>query len=507
MKKQYEFIAITVMLLSACNSGDDKPKTLADTFSFDAATQSREDDINDSIFISGLELLNIDTSQIKSFTFTISAKPGTYSEPIRASYTLDYLKTKNLVNTGDNTVTIPIFGLYSGFTNTINITYQFIDNSTYSFITNITTDTFNDTNNIYNNITTDVTPTTTPEFSFIAMKNRLYPPVIMDIDGNVRWMLPITTSSLSSIFTNNGFYIGDDRGLGIKYYSLFGGNESYSVRGSSTNIQGGFFHHNIDQGKNGFLIELEGSFNGVFKVESYLAEVDHTGLIKKEWDIGKLLRDYMIGEGDDPSNFIRDGVDWFHMNAATYSPDDDTIIVSSRENFVIKIDYDTGNVIWVLGDENKYWFSYPSLQRLSVSLNGGDKPIGQHAVSISRSGQLMFFNNGYNSINQPIGAPTGINLTSSQVEIINIDNQLKHGEVTWQFDDGIYSDVCSSAYENESGNQILINFAAADNRKKAVVMGVDKQKNKLFQYSLSSPQPCATSWNAEIVPLQNIRFQ
>jgi arylsulfate sulfotransferase len=30
----------------------------------------------------------------------------------------------------------------------------------------------------------------------------------------------------------------------------------------------------------------------------------------------------MIKNGDDPSDFVRDGVDWFHMNSAIYDPSD-----------------------------------------------------------------------------------------------------------------------------------------------------------------------------------------
>ncbi|KHN65112.1 hypothetical protein BA188_11250 [Aeromonas hydrophila] len=217
----------------------------------------------------------------------------------------------------------------------------------------------------------------------------------------------------------------------------------------------------------------------------------------------------MLQEGDEPSNFVRDGMDWFHMNAATYDPADDTLVISSRENFVVKLDYTTGKLIWLLGDETKHWYSYPSLQKLALSLSSGQTPIGQHAVSMTKDGKLMLFNNGRRSFNNPAGTPAGIDLATSQTAIFAIDNQNKTAQVAWSFDDGIYSDVCSSIYEDKLAAQgdFLINYAAADNRTRVVIQGINKDKQKLFEFTYPSPTPCATSWNAIQIPLENIHFQ
>ena len=78
--------------------------------------------------------------------------------------------------------------------------------------------------------------------------------------------------------------------------------------------------------------------------------------------------------------FVRPGVDWFHNNSAIYDPSDDSIIVSSRENFVIKLDHKTGQIIWIFGDPTKYWYTFPSLRAKALTLApGGLYPIGQHA--------------------------------------------------------------------------------------------------------------------------------
>lgn len=265
---------------------------------------------------------------------------------------------------------------------------------------------------------------------------------------------------------------------------------------------------NIDPGKNGILIELDGTTDGTLKIESFLSEIDMNGNVIKEWDLGKIFSEYMQQEGDDPSNFVRDGIDWFHMNATTYDPVDDSLIISSRENFVVKLDYNTGKIIWLLGDETKHWYSYPSLQKLAISLTAGQVPIGQHAVSLTQEGKLLLFNNGQKSFNNPAGTATGIVLAASQTAIFDIDSQSKKGQLIWSFDDGIYSDICSSIYQDKTTSQgdYLINYAAADNRARVIIQGVSKEKQKLFEFSHPSTVPCATSWNAIQIPLENIIY-
>ena len=43
-------------------------------------------------------------------------------------------------------------------------------------------------------------------------------------------------------------------------------------------------------------------------------------------------------------------------------------MVSSRENFVMKLDYHTGNIIWILWDPSKYWYTFPSLRAKALTL-------------------------------------------------------------------------------------------------------------------------------------------
>lgn len=507
MKKSLLFTFVCFGLYG-CNGSSDNSKTLAEQLSYDPATQVTENDIHDSVFISALDLTELDSNNIKNISFTIKPKIGSYAKPVTATYDWQYIAANDLYDSSNKRIQLPIFGLYSAYTNDVTVNIQFIDDSHYVFQKHITTTAYIDSTGVYDNVGISIKPTTTPTYSYFYLKGSKKSPIIMDIDGEVRWDADIIKISASSTFIDNSFLIGNSKNKKVDSINLYGRSSSLNIEGS---VMGGdaYFHHNIDPGKQGILIELDGTTDGALKIESFLSEIDSSGKVIKEWDLGKIFSEYMLQEGDDPSNFVRDGVDWFHMNAATYDPADDTLVISSRENFVVKLDYATGKLIWLLGDETKHWYTYPSLQKIALSLSSGQTPIGQHAVSMTKDGKLMLFNNGRRSFNNPAGTPAGIDLATSQTAIFAIDNQNKTAQVAWSFDDGIYSDICSSIYEDKLAAQgdFLINYAAADNRTRVVIQGINKDKQKLFEFTYPSPTPCATSWNAIQIPLENIHFQ
>lgn len=99
------------------------------------------------------------------------------------------------------------------------------------------------------------------------------------------------------------------------------------------------FHHNIDRGRNGLVADV----TIAPEFEAANLEFDPvSGKLLNLRDLGQIISAAMIAGGDDPSTFATGSrSDWFHNNATTYNPADKTLIVSSRENFVIAIDYDT----------------------------------------------------------------------------------------------------------------------------------------------------------------------
>ncbi len=198
------------------------------------------------------------------------------------------------------------------------------------------------------------------------------------------------------------------------------------------------FHHNIEPGKTGWLAEFNAiDANGVPQIESIVTEMDASGRVIKEWNFASILATHVRSQGDDPALIICPDIDWFHVNAATYDPRDDASMASSRENFVVKVDYQTGRLIWIFGDPTKYWHTFPSLRSKALRLQeGGLHPIGYHATSITRDGLLMLFNNGAPSFNQPAGAAAGETRSYSAVSADRIDAATMTAVEQWRFDYG-----------------------------------------------------------------------
>jgi hypothetical protein len=217
----------------------------------------------------------------------------------------------------------------------------------------------------------------------------------------------------------------------------------------------------------------------------------------------------MSSLGDDAAAFVRPGVDWFHSNSAIYDPADDSVIVSSRENFVIKLDYQTGAIVWILGDPSKYWYTFPSLRAKALTLTaGGHYPIGQHALSITPDGLLLLFNDGTPSLNQPAGAPAGAARNFSVVSAYSIDTASGSATEVWDYDAGqaIYSAICSSAYET-SDRSILVDYAVADNETQTLLVGLDPNRTAVFEFAYPNYGGCNTGWNARPVALGALSIQ
>ena len=68
----------------------------------------------------------------------------------------------------------------------------------------------------------------------------------------------------------------------------------------------------------------------------------------------------------------------------------------------------------------------------------------------------------------------------------------------------IFSPICGSSYE--SGNSYLVDFATADNYQEARLVGLDANKNVVFDFQYSSPAACNAAWNAIPIPMENLQI-
>src|SRR4029434_9746180 len=236
-------------------------------------------------------------------------------------------------------------------------------------------------------------------------------------------------------------------------------------------------------------------------------EVVLSGALLKTWNLADIISAAMVAGGDDPSQFVYPAsTDWFHNNAVTYNRADDSLILSSRENFVICIDYETGAIKWILGDKTKKWFQFPSLAQFALTMTPGSlPPIGQHATSITFDQDLLLYDDGFASSFQQ---PPGVNRTysSPRKHQLNLNDVSGGGDpgtatVVWNYeqDKSIYSPICSSGYEDAPKNY-LIDHACTDGSfitgsGLAQLLGLDAAGNQIFYYQYPTIF-CNTAYNS-----------
>ncbi|MDQ3413501.1 MAG: aryl-sulfate sulfotransferase, partial [Verrucomicrobiota bacterium] len=315
--------------------------------------------------------------------------------------------------------------------------------------------------------------------------------------AEVRWIGTANIGTQDVALFDNAFYLGAGSFL---YRTEFDGTTTVLADYSSIGVTG--FHHNLDPGKTGLILDVD----TVNDIECVNLEVDKDGNVLKTWNLADIVSAAMVAGGDNPNQFVkRAPIDWFHNNATAYRASDNSLIVSSRENFVIALDYDSGAIKWILGDPTKRWYDFSSLRAFALSL-GPDTlpPIGQHAVSISGD-QLLLFDNGTGSIYQ---MPPGETRDYSAPRKYQLDLANSTATEVWHYlpEPSIYSPFCSSVYEDATDNY-LIDYTLGGPYVFTGIVGLDGQGNKAFDYRYEELDFCGTAWNAAIIHWENLQLK
>ena len=306
-------------------------------------------------FISNVHLLASNTSVLKSIQFTIRPKPASVTRALSGTYANSYLIDRHFENPQTGQIVLPVYGLYDGYSNLVTLTYRFLDGSSKQANITIGTATFNDACG-YKTPTFLQRRSTAPlSYDYILVKGAcsLFSPAIVDTDGALRWVGTSGFATTPTTFFDNAVYIPN----GPRVYRMDLDGAVTQV-GDYSNLGITFFHHNIDPGKVGIILDA----NTTSFYNSVNIEVDASGHLLKTWNLATIIATAMRAGGDDPNQFVYPTPnDWFHNNSVAYNRADDSLIISSRENFLICIDYDTSAIKWILGDPTKKWYQFPSL--------------------------------------------------------------------------------------------------------------------------------------------------
>lgn len=437
-----------------------------------------------------------DAGEVASASFTIRSKPGHRARDVHVVRSRAALERSGAIDTPGRRIRVDVFGLYAGHENHVTFQVELNDGRSLTWEQELRTPP----------ASPDATAPRIDVWFADARLDMDYMilqghgrPTILDVDGEIRWRAPdVGEAVFPRAITPDGLVLGSLFSPLVCRVDWAGRAQSSALSDPRCVLS----HHNIEPGKRGFLNTVSYMDGDVMRPQSVLAEMEADGEITRLWDFDALFEDLIGSHGEDPSPLVQNGVDWFHMNSAVYDASDDSVIVSSRENFVVKADYATGAIRWILGNPDKLWYAaYPaSLQPLALEIVG-DPPIGQHSLSVHPDGtRLLLFDNGKGNI---VLDDVGDTRATSRVAMYRIDEVARTATEVWRFDPGIFSAFCSSAYGTRSGSVLAV-YSNPDGNDPARFLVVNEAQEVLFDAALQSGG-CGLAYSAQELHLEDLR--
>ena len=213
-----------------------------------------------------------------------------------------------------------------------------------------------------------------------------------DVNGDVRWYLTINALWEINRLDNGHLLVSTERLINSPYYMT--GLYEMDLLGKiykEISLEGGYHHDYFEMPNGNLLVASDDFYNDYGTVEDYIVEVDmNTGEIVKTWD----LKDILNMEDGKSENWVE--YDWFHNNSVWYDEATDSITLSGRhQDAVINIDYDTGELNWIIGDPTNWSEEY---QKYCFTPVGDDFEWqwSQHAAMITPEGYVFILDNGNN---------------------------------------------------------------------------------------------------------------
>ncbi len=278
---------------------------------------------------------------------------------------------------------IPVLGLYADFNNEVLLESEGITHRIF-----IQTDPLPDDFVLPEMVFSDKSKLDNELYFFTPSANGYT--CAYDVNGDVRWYL--TNNAIWQIgqLENGRMLLGTERLIEEPYYNT--GLYEMDMLGKiyvEYSLPGGYHHGYFEMDNGNLLIASDNFEQGT--VEDTVVEVDrNTGEIIKSYDLKTVLN-----QGDAKAEGWT-AEDWFHNNSVWYDTATNSIILSGRhQDAVISIDYDSGELNWIIGDPTNW---RENMQEFFFT------PIGdefewqwsQHAAMITPEGYVFILDNGNN---------------------------------------------------------------------------------------------------------------
>lgn len=339
---------------------------------------------------------------------------------------------------------LPIYGLYGKYTNKVILTTESGEKKEID----IKIDDFAPTENA--EVLENKIENSNGEFYFgtssLGTGN-----IALDNYGEIRWWLNIGYTKGMTMLQNGHILLSNaDNGPDLTSTSGVVELDMLGYVHKNYEIEGGY-HHDGYELENGNLIILTSKRDGG-SLADYVVEVDrNTGKVVKDWS----LKDIALKV--DPDLLEPGEITWGWINSVFYDKNTDSLILSLRnQNSVVAIDYQTGNIKWILGEE-KYWSS--KFKDYLIKGIGDDfiYPQGQHSVNILSDGRLSIFNNGYNAYKEETVSCKSLKNNASYAMVYSLDLNNKTAKVDWKFGGKEYFSYALSSFTYSTNGHRVFN--------------------------------------------------
>ncbi len=277
---------------------------------------------------------------------------------------------------------LPIYGLYPDYNNEISIKYGDVSKTIY-----IKTDKLPDNFILPTNVEANKSKSDN-ELYFFSPSSKGYM-CAYDVNGDVRWYLTESFTWNINRLKNGNLLISTERLVNPPYYTT--GLYEINLLGkiyTEFKLEGGY-HHDYFELENGNILVASDNFaDGM--VEDYIVELDrNTGNIVKTFNLKDILN-VNDGKSENWTDY-----DWFHNNSVWYDKNTNSITLSGRhQDAVINIDYDSGELNWIIGDPTNWSSEYQKY--FFTPIGDFEWQWSQHAAMITPEGYVFIFDNGNN---------------------------------------------------------------------------------------------------------------
>ena len=340
-----------------------------------------------------------------------------------------------------------------------------------------------------------------------------------DANGDVRWYSTRYNSHIFKELANgNLLYLTKESNDADTYNVLletdylgkiynrydFSSSSASNDTGKSEGEMTVIHHDGIELPSGNLLLTVNDGSN---YIEDTMIELNReTGEIEKKIDLKDILPESFYEEYDSTSR--EDGkIDWFHQNSVEYDEADNSIIISGRhQDTIMKIDYATNEIKWIMGDSSSWPESYQK-----YFLDGDIKASGgQHAAIVlpdqddnAETTDILYYDNNI-SVTRGDEADSEKYSEARQVRINEEDRTI---EEVWNFGEDLgeayFTKIIGSArYLTDNGNR-LVNFGYREEGKTSSIMEVTEDGETVLDVDLTDFPASAWAYRAERFSLYN----